>query len=381
MELKKLFEGITDPRETKQQTYPFEYLMLISICAFMAGTDSFVGVEDYATANKAFFNCYFGAKYIPKHDTFNRLFQNLCPRELDVWFRKQASILIQFIEHTKLPTDDESPKNQKKRHIPIDGKTLRNSGVDTAYHIVTAWCSNYKITLGQIKVAEKSNEITAIPLLIDSMDVKDAVITIDAIGCQREICEKIIKKEGHYIIAVKDNQPTLFSHVMSQIEEDFEKAYSFCKTDNKGHGRKELRQCFAQSFNSKKFNGNDWPGLTTIYCVDSDVTRKKKNGDTKRSMMTRYFVSNIRLDADQALEIIRNHWGIEVNLHWCLDVSFNEDGACVVLENAAINGNIFRKYALNVHQLVKEKRSIKTMFRLCGNPANAIKILDKIYDA
>jgi predicted transposase YbfD/YdcC len=247
--------------------------------------------------------------------------------------------------------------------------------------VVTAWCSNYKITLGQIKVAEKSNKITAIPLLIDSMDVKDAVITIDAIGCQREICEKIIKKEGHYIIAVKDNQPTLFSHVMSQIEEDFDEAYSICKTDNKGHGRKESRQCFAQSFNSKKFNGNDWPGLTTIYCVDSDVTRKKKNGDPKRSMMTRYFVSNIRLDADQALEIIRNHWGIEVNLHWCLDVSFNEDGACVVLENAVINGNIFRKYALNVHQLVKEKRSIKTMFRLCGNPMNAIKFLDKIYDA
>jgi predicted transposase YbfD/YdcC len=381
MELKKLFEGITDPRETKQQTYPFEYLMLISICSFMAGIDSFVGVEDYATVNKAFFDRYFGARYIPKHDTFNRLFQKLCPRELEVWFRKQASILIQFIEKNKLPTNDEASKNQKKRHIPIDGKTVRNSGVDMAYHIVTAWCSNYKITLGQIKVAEKSNEITAIPLLIDSMDVKDAVITIDAIGCQREICEKIIKKEGHYIIAVKDNQPTLFSHVMSQIEEDFDEAYSICKTDNKGHGRKESRQCFAQSFNSKKFNGNDWPGLTTIYCVDSDVTRKKKNGDPKRSMMTRYFVSNIRLDADQALEIIRNHWGIEVNLHWCLDVSFNEDGACVVLENAVINGNIFRKYALNVHQLVKEKRSIKTMFRLCGNPMNAIKFLDKIYDA
>jgi hypothetical protein len=156
MELKKLFEGITDPRETKQQTNPFEYLMLISICSFMAGIDSFVGVEDYATVNKAFFDRYFGARYIPKHDTFNRLFQKLCPRELEVWFRKQASILIQFIEKNKLPTNDEASKNQKKRHISIDGKTVRNSGVDMAYHIVTAWCSNYKITLGQINTTVAS---------------------------------------------------------------------------------------------------------------------------------------------------------------------------------------------------------------------------------
>jgi predicted transposase YbfD/YdcC len=347
----------------------------------MAGNDSFVGIEDYAVAHKAFFDGYFGVKYIPKHDTFNRLFQTLCPHELEAWFRKQSPILIQFIEQNNLPIVSEIPANVKKRHIPIDGKTVRNSGVDTAYHIVTAWCSTYKITLGQIKVAEKSNEITAIPHLIESMDVKDAVITIDAMGCQRAICEKIIEKEAHYIIAVKDNQPTLFSAVIDQIEEDFNKAYSRCETENKGHGRKEFRQCLAQSYNPKKFNGNEWPGLTTLYCVDSDVTRKKKNGDTKRSMMTRYFVSNVKLDAAQALEMIRNHWGIEVNLHWCLDVSFNEDGACVVLENAVINGNIFRKYALNVHQAVKEKRSMKTMFRSCGNPMNAIKILDKIYDA
>lgn len=382
MNLKKLFEGLTDPRETTNQSYPFEYLMLIAVCASLGGIDSFVGIEDYAIAHKECFDHYFGVNYIPRHDTFNRLFQSLNPSEVEAWFRRQSHILITFIELHNLPLNsEETSPIIKKKHIPIDGKTVRNSGFDKAYHIVTAWCANHKITLGQIKVAEKSNEITAIPLLLDTIDVTDAVITIDAMGCQRAICEKIIEKEAHYIIAVKDNQPTLFSNVITQVEENFEEAYSSCRTNNKGHGRKELRHCLAQTFNHTKFNAQDWPGITTLYCVDSDVTKKNKNGDCKRSLTTRYFVSNVKLDAAEALEIIRNHWGIEINLHWCLDVSFNEDGACVILENAVINGNIFRKYALNVHQALKKKESMKTMFRLCANPLNAIKILDKIYNA
>ena len=317
-------QSLTDPREVTNQLYPFEYLMLIAICASMAGIDSFVGIEDYAVAHKECFDRYFGVNYIPRHDTFNRLFQLIDVSEIETWFRKQSHVLIKFIEQNNLLAPD-GEALKKKKHIPIDGKTVRNSGFNQPYHIVTAWCANHKITLGQIKVDEKSNEITAIPLLIDTLDVKDAVIKIDAIGCQRAICERIIQKEAHYIIAVKDNQPTLFSNVIAQIEENSEDAYSVCNTENKGHGRKEFRRCLAQTFNHTQFNAHNWPGITTLYCVDSDVTKKNKNGDVKRSQATRYFVPNIKLAALEALEIIRAHWGIEINLHWCLDVSFNED--------------------------------------------------------
>jgi predicted transposase YbfD/YdcC len=359
MNLTELFEGLSDLRGTSNQTYPFTYLMLIAICASMAGIDSFVGIEDYAAAHKDFFDRYFGTIYTPRHDTFNRLFQNIDSAKLETWFRKQSQKLISFIEQNKPPMlASETPNVSRKNHIPIDGKTVRNSGFERSYHIVTAWCANHKITLGQIKVAEKSNEITAIPVLIDEIDVKGSVITIDAMGCQRAICEKIIEKEAHYLIAVKDNQPTLFSNVVSQIEENFEDAYSAHETTNKGHGRCEFRRCVAQTFNHQDFNAHNWPGLTTIYGVDSDVTRRKKNGDTKRSLATRYFVSNIKLETPEALEIIRAHWGIEINLHWCLDVSFNEDGACVLLENAVVNGNIMRKFALNIHQTVKKKEAL-----------------------
>ena len=375
MDLRKFFKEITDPRHPDKQTYPFEYLMLIAICAAMAGIDSYAGIEDYAETHKEFFDSYFKTPYVPRHDTFIRLFQGIDINEFEQWFRLKTQELIDFIERHNLPLV------QEIKHMAIDGKTVRNSGFLTPYHIVTAWRSDYKLAVAQVKVEEKSNEITAIPTLLDAFDtLKDTVITIDAMGCQIDICEKIISKNGDYIIAVKENQPTLFMHVQAQIEEDFKQAYSTCSTEDKGHGRREKRWCAAQTVNLTKFDFKQWPGIKAIFAVDADVYQKKK-GQEKRTQSTRYFVSSKAFEANEALSFIRNHWGIEVNLHWCLDVSFNEDNACCQRDNATINMNLLRKFALNILTLDKEKKSMTAMFRRCMNPHQPIKILRKFYDA
>jgi predicted transposase YbfD/YdcC len=392
MDLKIFFEGITDPRSAINQVYPFEYLMLISLCAALAGIDSYADMEEYAETHKEFFDMYFDMPYVPRHDTFLRLFQDINMQEFENWFRVKTSELIHFIEHEAPPItptlSDLKALNPHIKHLAIDGKTVRNSGFSNSYHIVTAWRSDHKLAIAQVKVAEKSNEITAIPVLLDTFPtLKDTVITIDAMGCQTDICEKIIQNDGDYIIAVKENQPTLFTHTQMQMEEDFETAYSTCATENKGHGRHEKRWCTAQLVNEDKFDYKQWPGIKAIYAVDADVQQKKK-GIEKNTQSTRYFVSSKALQADEALAIIRSHWGIEINLHWCLDVSFNEDMACCQRENAVINMNVLRKFALNTLNVYKnrllpgkEKKSMTRMFRYCMNPKKPITILDKLYRA
>jgi predicted transposase YbfD/YdcC len=196
-------------------------------------------------------------------------------------------------------------------------------------------------------------------------------------GCQHELCSLIIKNGGDYIIAVKENQPTLYHNVVAQIEETYESAYSQCTTNEKGHGRIETRTCLVMEKNEEDFNFKNWPGLKTLICLDADVTRKNKKGEQKRSLMTRYFISSMKLDAAETLDIIRAHWGIENNLHWCLDVSLNEDKACILEEQSVVNINVLRKFVFNIFTAVKEKKSFPSMFRQCMNPQNSIKFLDK----
>lgn len=346
--------------------------MCMAVCALMAGIDSFVGMDDYAKIHKAFFDGYFNHIYTPSHDTFRNLFRDLNMQEFETWFRKTAEQLKSFMDKANFPSS-----GNRRKHYALDGKTVRNSGIEKPLHIVTAWLSGYGISMGQVTVDEKSNEITAMPKLLKELDIKGAVITSDAMGCQQELCSLIIENGGDYIIAVKENQPTLYHNVVAQIEETFEFAYSEHMTKEKGHGRIEMRKCLVMEKNEEDYNFKNWPGLKTMICVDTDVTRKNKKGEQKRSLMTRYFISSMKLDALEALDIIRAHWGIENKLHWCLDVSLNEDKACILEENAVVNINILRKFVFNIFTSLKEKTSFPSMFRQCMAPQNAIKFLIK----
>jgi predicted transposase YbfD/YdcC len=381
MPLTELFSGLEDPRAVDNQKYPFKYLMFISVCAAFSGIDSYVGIEDYAETHKDFFDKYFNLPYVPRHDTFSHLFSLLERDKLETWFRSKTNDLLAFIASEAPRETGKTSENNKKRfnHIAIDGKTIRNSGFLNSYHMVTAWFANHKISLGQVKIDDKSNEITAIPELIEQIDFpNDTIITIDAMGCQREICHKIIEKGCHYFIAVKENQPTPFESTVAQMEEHCDKEHSLHESSNKGHGRVEKRWCTAHAVDTQNFDYKDWPGIKAIYAIDADIVTKRR-GKEKRSMSSRYFLSSVLLPADEAAEYARDHWGIEINLHWCLDVSLNEDEACIQSENSAINMNILRKFALNILEQVKGKKSMKSMFRNCAIPQNTIKILNKCF--
>lgn len=378
--LRDFFLGLTDPRVPDNQQYPFEYLMLMALCACMAGIDSCVGIADYAETYASFFSSYFKLPYTPRHDTFLEILSRIDSQEMEKWFRNRTGDIIKLRSQIPIPeTKNKKKKSSSKyQQVCIDGKTIRNSGFNNPFHIVSAWYENHEIVLGQEIVADKSNEITAIPKLIDSIELpENTIVSMDAMGCQREICQRIIDKGANYIVAVKGNQPTLFFNTLFQIEEDYEKAHSTHQSENKGHGRLEKRHCVAMGVDPENYDYNDWPSIQAVYAVDSDVITKRK-GKEKRSLTTRYFVSNILLPAEEMLGIIRSHWGIEVKLHWRLDVVMNEDGACIQEEMAAVNINKLRKMSLNILNTVRGDKSLASMNRTCMNPDNSINILNKI---
>jgi predicted transposase YbfD/YdcC len=367
MNLKELFSELSDKRNKNHQTYSFECLLFMSMCAIMAGEDSFTGISDYVETNKAIFDKYFDLPlFTPTHDTFNRLFDSLDPNEFDKWFVDYTQNIAAYCESRNL-------KSSAIRHQAIDGKTIRNSGKDKPFHVVSAWCSRNKLVLYQTKVDGKTNEIKAIPILLEMMDLENTVTTIDAMGCQREICKIIQEKGGDYVIALKENQPTLYTDIKDYFGQIHDFSHATFEHNDKGHGRIEKRICTITDDIEWLKEEHKWPGLRSVVRVDSKVEAKGK-----ASSFTRYFISSLCPNAASHLDIIRKHWGIENNLHWSLDCTFNEDKACVRRENAALNLGTARKIALNVLGSQKsEKISLKSMQRKCWNPEFAVKVLTK----
>jgi len=232
--------------------------------------------------------------------------------------------------------------------IAIDGKTIRGSGDSdishSAIHVVSAYATNQMLCFGQTVVDKKQNEITAIPKLLDMLAIKGGVITIDAMGCQKKIAGKIIKKEADYVLMVKDNQREL----KEQVEKLFEHYKEPCdesQTVDSGHGRVEGRKC--EMIGDLRFlDGKEqWKGLRSIVKISSKRYIKKKEIETSE---TRYYITSLRPDSERLNQIIRSHWGIENNLHWRLDVVFNEDKSSKRKDNSAANFNIISKMAMTL---------------------------------
>jgi predicted transposase YbfD/YdcC len=263
---------------------------------------------------------------IPSGDTFRRVFERINPKELSESLLRWISV----------------PRGQGEV-INIDGKTICGSGnaEHKAYHVVSAWACENQITLGQIKTEEKSNEITAIPELLDMLDVTDGIITIDAMGCQKAICEKITDKHADYIIGLKGNQKNLHNAVETHFA-DFGTNCNKVVTEEKGHGRVEKREYFLETDLSWLSQKEDWCNLISVGMVKSSVLR---NGILR--LETRYFITSLSQEDDFAYAV-RKHWSIENNLHWCLDVVFREDDARARKDNSPLNMNILRKTALTL---------------------------------
>jgi len=350
--LLRYFDELEDPRMERTRLHSLGDILFIALCAVICGADSWTEVALFGTEKQEWLRQFLSLVHgIPSHDTFGRVFARLDPAQLERCFLNWMSALSQI---------------SKGRLIAIDGKTLRKS-FDTAddrlaIHMVSAWCEENHLVLGQLATEEKSNEITAIPRLLEMLNLQDAVVTIDALGCQKTIAEKIIAGQGDYVLAVKENQPALHETVKGIFDELTGPgipgaACDFHEETGAGHGRIETRRIWTTGW-IDWWNGRaEWAGLKSIVCVES-IRRIKEHTSTER----RYFISSVETpNPVTMLGHVRGHWGIENQLHWSLDVTFREDTLRNRIGYSAENFSRIRRLALNLLRKEKSTRmSVKS---------------------
>jgi predicted transposase YbfD/YdcC len=345
------FTSVTEPRVERTRRHSLVDILVLSLCAVVCGADSFCAIETFACAREEWLRTFLDLRHgIPTHDTIGRVFAALDPKALSEAFRRWA-LAVARLTHGEV--------------VAIDGKTLRRSfqeaGSSSFVHMVSAWATGNGLVLGQVKTEEKSNEITAIPRLLQLLNVKGCLVTIDAMGCQKHIAEDIQSASADYLLAVKDNQPTLSAEVATIFEhcrrDPTAFGVDFHETDDRGHGRTEIRRCWTTDMVESLSQRADWKGLSSLVMVESERTVA---GAT--STESRYFISSRKaLPAKTALQAARKHWGIENELHWVLDVVFREDDCRVRAGNAAENFAVMRHLSLN---LLKSLKGSKLSIRL-----------------
>lgn len=350
-ELISFFDNLTDPRVDRTKKHLLKDIIGLTICAVLSGCDDWEEIELYGRQKQDWLKDFLLLPQgIPSHDTINRVFASLNPEELRDCF-------ISWVQSIAVITGG--------RVVSIDGKRLCNSGSDGKkgfIHMVSAWCNGNSMVMGQVKTDEKSNEITAIPALLELLVLEGAIVTIDAMGCQKDITQKIVSQQADYVLAVKQNQ----GHLLDDIQEAFEQSElsAIYTLTEKSHGRIEKRTCSVitdMEWISKK---EGWEKLQSIIRIQSQRIILQ-TGETQTEQ--RYYISSLRTNAEHFSEIIRLHWSIENKLHWSLDVTFKEDLSTKQAGNAAENFSFITKIALNLlKNNTLKKTSIKKKRLLCG---------------
>ncbi|MDL2325534.1 ISAs1 family transposase [Bacteroidales bacterium OttesenSCG-928-A14] len=348
-EILSYFCTMEDPRKERRKLHSIDNIVLISIAAVLCGAETWNEIEDFGKSKFYWLSSILDMPNgVPSHDTFNRFFSALAPGV----FEKH------FIEWTRSIIG-----NINNEYVSIDGKTQRLASKlqsSNGIHIVSAWASNNEATLGQIKTGEKSNEITAIPQLLDALFIENCVVTIDAMGCQKAIAEKIRKKKANYILAVKENHPTLYEEVKSSFS--LQRAVELEVPIEADHGRIEQRK-YSMISNLKHItNVADWKDCQSIVKVESTRIIKKTG---EESVESRYFIASYK-DLDSISKGIRLHWGIENRLHWVLDVAMEEDQSSKRAGHAAENFSLVKKLALNILRKDDPKISIRRKRKIAG---------------
>ena len=354
------FSELEDPRIERCKRHQLMDIITIAICASICGADSWVHIELFGKSKEEWFRSFLELPNgIPSHDTFGCVFSQLDPERFRECFMEWTQGIAEL-----LPGEV----------VAIDGKTVRRSydgeRGKAAIHLVSAWASGNTLTLGQVKTEEKSNEITAIPRLLELLDLKGCIVTIDAIdamGCQKEIAQGILERGADYVLAVKQNQRRLYEDLKDLFEEaektGFEGVpHDYATTLNKGHGRLEKRECWSISDPEcldYLSTGKEWPGLRSVVKVVG-----RREAETGITVQPRYFISSLdsslsnglNASAEQMLATVRAHWSIENSLHWSLDVTFDEDQCRVRKDHGPQNLATLRQVT---HNLLKRETTLK----------------------
>jgi predicted transposase YbfD/YdcC len=339
------FTELTDPRR-REVVYPLINIVVIAVCAVICGADDFVAIAEFGRKKRDWFARFLELRNgIPSHDRFNAIFAAIKPAEFE-------KCLLSWITALQDITDGQI--------VAIDGKTLRRSfdaaSSKSAIHMVSAWATANQISLGQVVVDEKSNEITAIPKLLEMLEISGCLVTIDAMGCQTEIARQIVAGGADYVLAVKGNQPTLHQGIEKFFNDHFEDDFArtpvrHYQTEEEGHGRKEERYYSICPVPEDLPDRSRWPKLKAIGIALSTTHR-----DGKECNEIRYYILSKYLSGRRFAEAVRNHWGIENRLHWQLDVTFQEDQCRIRKGHADANFSILRRTALS---MLKNESTLK----------------------
>jgi predicted transposase YbfD/YdcC len=347
------FAKLKDPRVLGRTTYPLWNILVIAICAVIGGAEEWTEIEAFGRAKRKWLKRFLKRPYrIPSHDTFGRVFARLDPEQFQACFRA-------WVQSVSALTQGQV--------VAIDGKTVRDSqdaacGKD-AIQMVSAWATANRLVLAQTPVDAKSNEIRAIPKLLHLLELAGCIVTIDALGCQTEIAAAIVDRGADYVLAVKDNQKRLAEDLKDLfggvVEANWQGVpHGHHRTVNKGHGRIEIRDCWTLSewdYLDYLENHQAWKGLRTV----AMVRRERRIGD-KTTLETRYYISSLENDPRRLLRAVRRHWAIENELHWVLDIAFDEDHSRVRKDHGPENLALLRHVALNLLKQEKtEKLGIK----------------------
>ena len=350
------FRDLADPRVERTRKHPLINIAFIAVCAVLSGANSFAAIHEFGTDRRTWLARFLDlSDGIPCEDTFRRVLARLDPAA----FEKALLGWMQAVQEVTA-----------QRLVAIDGKTLRGSynrrDGKAAIHMVSAWATENQLSLGQVAVDEKSNEITAIPELLGLLELSGAVVTIDAMGCQREIAATIRGRGGDYVLAVKQNQPTLYAQVCDAIDQGLEQDAEQIdehRTDEKGHGRQEVRTYAVFPAPEGVDPEGQWQDLSAVGVTFSERTDSRG----RTSLEGRYYILSRQLSAKEFADAVRGHWGIENQLHWQLDVSFREDESRVRTGRAAANLSVIRRFALGL--LKREtgcRRGIETKRLKCA---------------
>jgi len=380
------FNDLDDPRHHRTRKHDLSAMIVIALLGIMCGADSWVEVAAFGQAREKWLRRYLPLPHgTASHDTFGRLFARIEPTQLQKRFLSWMGRLLGRLTG---------------QHIALDGKTSRGSHTNgdpkSAIHLVNAWSCHQDLFFGQLKVDGKSNEITAIPELLAALDINGCLISIDAMGCQVAIAQQIIDQNGHYLLALKGNQPTMHQAVKRAFEqldaaEDFPHrasaepppSHDFDHTEDADHNRDELRRVWSMPVSSiecvwdeaERKEAVRWAGLSTLVCIESE----RQILDKKKSLYHRYYLCSDDLTAAHAGAAARAHWGVENGLHWRLDVIFGEDASRVRIGHAPENFSLLKKIALNAIKSDASKGSVKVKrFQAAMNPDFLLTLLNGV---